>query len=88
VLLADLDHVDGPREARLVGVREGRVRQVLGPLRTAHRNSTSDRAERPLVVEDDGRQAWLDRAACRDQDPERFFPEPGEQVKAAEAKAI
>jgi WhiB family redox-sensing transcriptional regulator len=76
--------------ARLVGVREGRVRQVLGPLRTTHRNSTdtTDRGERPVVVEDDGRQAWLDRAACRDQDPERFFPESGEHTKAAEAKAI
>jgi WhiB family redox-sensing transcriptional regulator len=75
--------------ARIVGIREGRVRQVLGPLRTAHRNTTAtDREPRPLVVEDDGRQGWLDRAACRDQDPERFFPEPGEQIKAAEAKAI
>jgi WhiB family transcriptional regulator, redox-sensing transcriptional regulator len=77
--------------ARIVGVREGRVRQVLGPLRTAHRNTTTtaiDRGERPVVVEDDGPQGWLDRAACRDQDPERFFPEPGEQLKAAEAKAI
>src|SRR5829696_5335994 len=76
--------------ARLVGVREGRVRQVLGPLRTAHRTTTdsADRAERPVVVEDDGQQAWLDRAACRDSDPERFFPEPGEHTKAAEAKAI
>jgi WhiB family redox-sensing transcriptional regulator len=74
--------------ARIVGIREGRVRQVLGPLRTAYRNTTHGQAGRPLVVEDDGRQAWLDRAACRDQDPERFFPEPGEQVKAAEAKAI
>jgi WhiB family redox-sensing transcriptional regulator len=76
--------------ARLVGVREGRVRQVLGPLRTAHRNATAatDRGARPLVVEDDGPHAWLDRAACRDLDPERFFPESGEQTKAAEAKAI
>jgi WhiB family redox-sensing transcriptional regulator len=76
--------------ARIVGVREGRVRQVLGPLRTAHRNTTAttNRAERPVVVEDDGRQGWLDQAACRDQDPERFFPESGEQRKAAEAKAI
>jgi hypothetical protein len=75
--------------ARLVGVREGRVRQVLGPLRTAHRNTTTtDPAARPVVIEDDSRQAWLDQAACRDTDPERFFPEPGEQVKAAEAKAI
>jgi WhiB family transcriptional regulator, redox-sensing transcriptional regulator len=78
--------------ARLVGVREGRVRQVLGPLRTAHRNTTTtttNRGERPpVVVEDDSRQGWLDQAACRDLDPERFFPEPGERVKAAEAKAI
>jgi Transcription factor WhiB len=75
--------------ARLVGVREGRVRQVLGPLRTAHRNTTtSDRTEPALVVEDDGRQAWLDQAACRGHDPERFFPESGEHTKAAEAKAI
>jgi WhiB family transcriptional regulator, redox-sensing transcriptional regulator len=76
--------------ARVVGVREGRVRQVLGPLRTAHRNATEvERAAGPVaVVEDDGRQGWLDQAACRDLDPERFFPESGEQVKAAEAKAI
>ena len=76
--------------ARLLGVREGRVRQVLGPLRTAQRTTTdsADPAERPVVVEDDGRQAWLDQAACRDLDPERFFPESGEQTKAAEAKVI
>jgi WhiB family transcriptional regulator, redox-sensing transcriptional regulator len=76
--------------ARLVGVREGRVRQVLGPLRTAHRHATeAERAAEPVaVIEDDGRQGWLEQAACRDLDPERFFPEPGEQVKAAEAKAI
>jgi WhiB family transcriptional regulator, redox-sensing transcriptional regulator len=76
--------------ARLVGVREGRVRQVLGPLRTAHRHATqAERTGQPVtVVEDGGRQAWLDQAACRDRDPEQFFPEPGEQTKAAEAKAI
>jgi WhiB family redox-sensing transcriptional regulator len=76
--------------ARLVGVREGRVRQVLGPLRTAHRHTTeNDRAGQPVaVIEDGGRQAWLDQAACRDQDPERFFPEPGERGKAAEAKQV
>ena len=76
--------------ARLVGTREGRVRQILGPLRTAHRNAAeAERAAGPIaVIEDDGRQAWLDQAACRGHDPERFFPEPGEQTKAAEAKAI
>jgi WhiB family transcriptional regulator, redox-sensing transcriptional regulator len=76
--------------ARLVGVREGRVRQVLGPLRTAHRQAAqAERAGQPLTVaEDGGRQAWLDQAACRGHDPEQFFPEPGEQTKAAEAKAV
>jgi hypothetical protein len=75
--------------ARLVGTREGRVRQILGPLRTAHRNAEAERAAGPIaVIEDDGRRAWLDQAACRGHDPERFFPEPGEQTKAAEAKAI
>jgi WhiB family redox-sensing transcriptional regulator len=76
--------------ARLVGIREGRVRQVLGPLRTAHRKAAeAERAKGPIaVIEDDGRQAWLDQAACRGHDPERFFPESGEQTKAAEAKAI
>jgi WhiB family transcriptional regulator, redox-sensing transcriptional regulator len=75
--------------ARLVGIREGRVRQVLGPLRTAHRKAAeAERAAGPIaVIEDDGRQAWLDQAACRGHDPERFFPESGEQTKAAEAKA-
>jgi Transcription factor WhiB len=76
--------------ARLVGVREGRVRQVLGPLRTAHRHAIqAERAGQPVtVVEEGGRQGWLDQAACRDSNPEQFFPEPGEQTKAAEAKAI
>jgi WhiB family redox-sensing transcriptional regulator len=76
--------------ARLVGVREGRVRQVLGPLRTAQRHALqADRPGRPLaIIEDGGRQGWLDQAACRGLDPEQFFPEPGEQAKAAEAKAI
>jgi WhiB family transcriptional regulator, redox-sensing transcriptional regulator len=76
--------------ARLVGTREGRVRQVLGPLRTAHRNAAeAERTAEPIaVIEDDGRQAWLDQAACRELDPERFFPESGEHTKAAEAKAI
>jgi hypothetical protein len=55
------------------------VRQVFGPLRTAHRNTITDREERPVVVEDDGPQAWLDRAASRGQDSERCFPEPGER---------
>jgi WhiB family transcriptional regulator, redox-sensing transcriptional regulator len=74
--------------ARLVGVREGRVRQILGPLRTAQRTTTLGPAERSPVIEDGGRQGWLDQAACRDLDPEQFFPESGEQTKAAEAKAI
>jgi Transcription factor WhiB len=76
--------------ARLVGVREGRVRQVLGPLRTAQRHASQvGRPGLPVtVVEDGGRHGWLDQAACRDRDPDQFFPEPGEQAKAAGVKAI
>jgi hypothetical protein len=43
--------------ARLVGVREGRVRQVLGPLRTAHRHATqAERTGQPVTVVEDGGQ--------------------------------
>jgi WhiB family transcriptional regulator, redox-sensing transcriptional regulator len=36
----------------------------------------------------EGRLAWMDQAACKGMDTDRFFPDPGEGRKAAEAKAI
>jgi hypothetical protein len=81
-----------PDVARILGVREGRVRQVLGPLRTRqrhqHERQSATSAARLPLAEEAGMGAWLDRAACRDLPPGRFFPETGEQNKAAEAKAV
>jgi WhiB family redox-sensing transcriptional regulator len=78
--------------ARMLGVGEGRVRQVLGPLRTRQRHQHQQPAPtsgaRLPLAEDGGVGAWLDRAACRDLPPGRFFPDSGEHNKAAEAKAV
>jgi Transcription factor WhiB len=83
-------HLAAPEIARMLGVREGRVRQVLGPLRTRQRQQEEAGAapsrRLPPVVPGEG--SWLDRAACRDLPPGRFFPETGEHTKAAEAKQV
>jgi WhiB family transcriptional regulator, redox-sensing transcriptional regulator len=84
-------HLAAGDVARMLGVGEGRVRQVLGPLRTRQRHhdeqpAPTSRARLPLADHTSG--TWLDRAACRDLPPGRFFPETGEQNKAAEAKAV
>jgi WhiB family redox-sensing transcriptional regulator len=82
-------HLAAPDAARMLGVREGRVRQVLGPLRTRQRQQEQPAAPgRRLPLADPTSGSWLDRAACRDLPPGRFFPESGEHTKAAEAKAI
>jgi hypothetical protein len=75
----------------MLGIREGRVRQVLGPLRTQQRQAadqqTAQAARLPLVA-GEGRLGWMDQAACKGMPTERFFPETGEGRKASEAKAI
>jgi WhiB family transcriptional regulator, redox-sensing transcriptional regulator len=83
-------HLAAPDVARMLGVREGRVRQVLGPLRTRQRQHEEAPAApaRRLPLATPGEGSWLDRAACRDLPPARFFPETGEHTKAAEAKAV
>jgi hypothetical protein len=77
--------------ARMLGLREGRVRQVLGPLRTRQRQATDPRTtqeQRLPLVPGEGRLAWMDKAACKGMDTDRFFPETGEGRKASEAKSI
>jgi WhiB family redox-sensing transcriptional regulator len=83
--------LEAPAVARMLGLREGRVRQVLGPLRTQQRQATDQQAtsqRRLPLVASEGRLAWMDQAACKGMDTDRFFPDPGEGRKAAEAKAI
>jgi hypothetical protein len=77
-LLADAD------AARLLGVRQAQVRQVLDPLRTAH--ATGQAEPRPAV--EGGQLAWLAQAACRDLDPELFFPERGHARQGTAAKQV
>ena len=84
-------HLAAGDVARMLGVGEGRIRQVLGPLRTRQRHhneqpAPTSRARLPLADHTSG--TWLDRAACRDLPPGRFFPKTGEHNKAAEAKAV
>ncbi len=81
-------HLAATDVARMLGVREGRVRQVLGPLRRQQRQQEQPQPGRQLPLADPGEGSWLDRAACRDLPPGRFFPETGEHTKAAEAKAV
>ncbi len=46
----------------------------------------SSKVKAPLSAASEG---WLEQAACRDvPDPDIFFPEKGEQAKAAQAKAL
>lgn len=75
----------------MLGIREGRVRQVLGPLRTQQRQAAdqqSAHAARVPLVAGEGRLGWMDQAACKGLPTEQFFPETGEGRKATEAKAI
>jgi WhiB family transcriptional regulator, redox-sensing transcriptional regulator len=83
--------LDAPAVARMLGIREGRVRQVLGPLRTQQRQAADQQTtqdQRLPLIPGEGRLAWMDQAACKGMDTDRFFPETGEGRKASEAKAI
>jgi hypothetical protein len=81
-----------------LGVSDSYVRHVTWQLRT--RAGQPPLAERlaatnqqlagppPPVPRADGERNWRLEAACREVDPELFFPEPGQAPQAAAAKAV
>jgi WhiB family redox-sensing transcriptional regulator len=83
--------LEAPAVARMLSIPAGRVRQVLGPLRTQQRQAADQQItqdQRLPLVASEGRLAWMDQAACKGMDTDRFFPDVGAARKATEAKAI
>src|SRR6266545_855437 len=63
------------------------LEQPAPPRRTGRHLLGADQAgSRPVA--DGGRHAWLAEAACRDQDPELFFPERGHARQGTAAKQV
>jgi hypothetical protein len=64
------------------------VQRVISPLRSTHRQQhPTPAASAADAARLEGR-GWLDLAACKDSDPELFFPERGEQAKGQAAKQV
>jgi WhiB family redox-sensing transcriptional regulator len=72
-----------------LGTSKAYVQRVISPMRTAHRHQqrTIPAAAAADAAGLEGR-GWLELAACRDSDPELFFPERGEQAKGQAAKQV
>jgi hypothetical protein len=75
--------------ARELGTSKAYVQRVISPLRAAHRHQqrTTPAAAAAEGARLEGR-GWLHLAACRDTDPELFFPERGENAKGQAAKQV
>jgi WhiB family transcriptional regulator, redox-sensing transcriptional regulator len=75
----DGGHLADADGARMLNLPVAQVRQELQRLRTG---------DRPPAARDGGRLAWISQAACRDQDPELFFPERGHARQGTAAKQV
>jgi WhiB family redox-sensing transcriptional regulator len=65
--------------ARMLRLPPAQVREELGRLRGG---------PPATPVRDGGRLAWIGQAACRDHDPELFFPERGHARQGTQAKQV
>jgi WhiB family transcriptional regulator, redox-sensing transcriptional regulator len=83
--------------ARRLGVSDAYVRHVTWQLRTrAQQAPLKQRFEQahqrlatpPAPVGNDQEAGWEAQAACREADPELFFPEPGQLPQTAKAKEV
>jgi WhiB family redox-sensing transcriptional regulator len=72
-----------------LGTSKAYVQRVISPLRATHRNQQRITPAAPAAegARLEGR-GWLELAACKDSDPELFFPERGEKAKATAAKQV
>jgi DNA-binding GntR family transcriptional regulator len=74
--------------ARELGTSKAYVQRVISPLRATHRQQhPTPGAPAADAARLEGR-GWLELAACKDSDPELFFPERGEQAKGQAAKQV
>jgi WhiB family redox-sensing transcriptional regulator len=71
-----------------LGTSKAYVQRVISPLRATHRQQhPAPAAPTADAARLEGR-GWLELAACKDVDPELFFPERGEKAKGQAAKQV
>jgi WhiB family transcriptional regulator, redox-sensing transcriptional regulator len=74
--------------AQELGTSKAYVQRVISPLRATQRHQQRIPAAPAAEVAGLEGRGWLDLAACKEVDPELFFPERGERAKGQAAKQV